>query len=104
MDKSILEVVHESVKDLQDIGLVDTVTMKHFGVLCNHMKPVKELSPEEIKKIRKHEKLSQPIFAHLLNVSSSTVKHWETGDKVPGGAALKLLNIVRRYGIQVAFC
>jgi putative transcriptional regulator len=104
MDKSILEVVHESVKDLHDIDLVDAVTMRHFDVLCNNLSPVKELSPAEIKKIRVREKLSQPIFAHILNVSPSTVKHWETGDKQPSGAALKLLNVVEKKGIGVVFC
>lgn len=104
MNKSILEAVHESVKDLHDIGLVDEVTMKHFDVLCGYLPPVKELSPAEIKKIRKREKLSQPIFAHILNVSASTVKHWEIGDKTPSGAALKLLNIIKKQGLEVAFC
>lgn len=102
MDKSILEVVHESAKDLHDIGLIDTITMRHFDALCDHVSPVKELSPGEIKKMRLHERLSQPIFAHILNVSSSTVKHWEIGDKQPSGAALKLLNIIKKNGIAVA--
>lgn len=34
MDKSITEVVHESVKGLYDVGLVDAKTMKNFDVLC----------------------------------------------------------------------
>jgi putative transcriptional regulator len=104
MDKTILEVVRESIEDLHEIGLIDAVTMKHFDVLCNHLPPVEELSPATIKKIRKREKLSQPIFAHILNVSSSAVKHWETGDKKPSGAALKLLNIIKKQGVGVALC
>jgi len=104
MDKSILEVVHESVEDLHKIGLVDTITMHHFDTICNHLPRVKELSPKKIKEIRVREKLSQPIFAHILNVSPSTVKHWETGEKHPSGAALKLLNMVEKNGVNIIFC
>ena len=104
MNKSILDVVHESVSDLHEIGLVDTLTMKHFNALCNHLSPVKDLSPKEIKTIREREKFSQPVFAHILNVSPSTVKHWEAGDKHPSGAALKLLNMINKNGASVAFC
>ena len=98
MNKSILKTVHESVKSLYDAGLVDVVTMHEFDAMC--LPPVKKLSPTEIKKLRLHEKLSQPVFAHILNVSPSTVKHWEVGDKQPNGAALKLLNVISQKGMQ----
>jgi len=98
MDKSILEIVHKSVKSLYDAGLVDTVTMHEFNAMC--LPPIKELSSTEIKNLRLREKLSQPVFAHVLNVSSSTVKHWETGNKHPSGAALKLLNVISQRGMS----
>jgi putative transcriptional regulator len=98
MDKSILETVHESAKSLYDAGLVDVVTMHEFDAMC--LPPVKELSSTEIKKIRLREKLSQPVFAHVLNVSPSTIKHWEAGDKQPSGAALKLLNVISQRGMS----
>jgi putative transcriptional regulator len=98
MNKSILKTVHESVKSLYDAGLVDTVTMHEFDALC--LPPIKELSAKEIKKIRLREKVSQPILAHVLNVSPSTVKHWESGDKHPSGAALKLLNVIYQRGMS----
>jgi len=98
MDQSIIEVVHESAKDLYDIGLIDAVTMRKFDAMCLPM--VKKLSPSQIKKIRARARLSQPVFAHVLNVSPSTIKHWEIGDKQPSGAALKLLNIVEQKGIR----
>ena len=40
------------------------------------------------------------MFARVLNASVSTVQKWETGDKTPGGPALKLLHIVRDKGMQ----
>jgi putative transcriptional regulator len=98
MDKSILETVHESVKSLYDIELVDAVTMREFDAMC--LPSIKELSSAEIKKIRIREKLSQPVFAYFLNVSPSTVKHWEAGNKHPSGAALKLLNVIAQRGMS----
>jgi len=34
MDKTILETVHESAKDLHEIGLVDAITMREFDSLA----------------------------------------------------------------------
>ena len=98
MDKSILEVVHESAADMQEIGLIDTITMREFDAIC--LPEVKEMKPKNIKELRKREKISQPVLAMFLNVSPSTVKHWERGEKHPNGAALKLLNIIVRKGLQ----
>lgn len=97
MKKSIIEVVHESAKGLYDAGLVDTVTMRELDSLC--LPEIRKLKPQEIKKIRLHEKISQSVLAKYLNVSLSTVQHWETGEKKPSGAALKLLNIVADKGL-----
>ncbi|EKD45790.1 MAG: DNA-binding protein [uncultured bacterium] len=98
MKKSILKTVHKSVKSLYDAGLVDITTMHEFDAMC--LSPIKELSPTEIKKIRLRAKISQPVFAHVLNVSPSTVKHWESGNKYPNGAALKLLNVISQRGMR----
>lgn len=99
MEKSILEVVHESAKDMYAIGAIDAITMKNYEALC--LPPVKPFSPLEIKMMRLKEKLSQPIFALLLNTSVSTVKQWEQGDKKPSGIALKLLNLVAQNGVNI---
>ncbi len=47
-----------------------------------------------IKKIRKKGHYSQSIFAKVLNVSIKTVQSWESGERVPSHAALRLLEIV----------
>jgi len=99
MKESILEIVHESAKAMNAVGAIDAITMKNYDSLC--LPPVKLLSPVEIKAIRLKEKLSQPIFALVLNTSVSTVKQWEQGDKKPSGIALKLLNLVKRKGIEI---
>jgi putative transcriptional regulator len=98
MKESPLKVLHETMNDLYQAGVIEKITMKKFDTLC--LSPVQSLSPEEIKAIRERENLSQPVFAEILNVSPSSVKHWEIGDKFPSGAALKLLNIVRNNGLS----
>lgn len=99
MKKSILDVIHDSVKDLHDVGLVDAKTMHTFDALC--LPPIRKLSPQQIKRLRLKERVSQPVFASYLNASASTVKKWERGEKHPTGPALKLLNIVAQKGLGI---
>ncbi|MBA4723538.1 MULTISPECIES: helix-turn-helix domain-containing protein [Alloalcanivorax] len=99
MDKSILDVVHEGAKDLQNAGVLDEVTMREFDALC--LPPVKKYTAVQIKQIRTRNKASQAVFAAYLNTSPSTVQKWERGAKSPNGPSLKLLNLVDRKGIEV---
>ncbi len=95
---SLLEVGHEMAQGLYDAGIIDATTMREFDVLC--LSPVEELSPLQIKKLRLREKVSQLVFAKILNISASTVKQWEQGEKHPRGTSLKLLNLVAQKGLQ----
>ncbi len=100
--KSISEVVHESISDLHEIGLVDEMTMRKFDAQC--LPEVKQYTAAQIKAIRQANKLSQAVFAQYLNTSVETVKKWEArgaASKRPNGAALKLLSIVDQYGLSV---
>lgn len=38
-------------------------------------------------------KVSQAVLAQAMNVSVKTVQSWEQGDRVPTGAALRLVNV-----------
>lgn len=99
MDKSILEVVHESAKGLYDAGIIDVTTMHEFDTLC--LPPIKELTAKEIKTLRLKEHVSQAVFAKYLNISSSTIKQWEQGEKRPRGTSLKLLNLIALKGLSI---
>ena len=57
-------------------------------------------TPAQIKALREANHVSQPVFARHLNTSESTVEKWETGAKKPNGAALKLLSLVQKHGLQ----
>jgi len=99
MADSILDVVHNSAQELHDAGLMDEMTMREFDALC--LPPITQYSASQIKQIRTRSKASQAVFAAYLNTSRSTVQKWEQGVKKPNGAALKLLNLVDRKGLDV---
>lgn len=51
-------------------------------------------------RLRMREQVSQPVFAHYLNVRKDAVSKWERGEKRPDGPLLKLLNLVKAKGLQ----
>ena len=95
----ILEAVHETAQGLQKAGVMDQVTLREFDRLC--LPPVEPLQPAQIKRIRETSRVSQAVFAALLNTSLSTVQKWEIGQKRPTGTALKLLHLVQKRGLEV---
>jgi putative transcriptional regulator len=99
MADSILDVVHNSAQELHDAGLMDEMTMREFDALC--LPAITQYSASQIKQIRTRSKASQAVFAAYLNTSRSTVQKWEQGMKKPNGAALKLLNLVDRKGLDI---
>lgn len=99
MNKSILEVVHDSAKELNDVGMMKDVTLRDFDALC--LPPIKEYTAIQIKRIRTKNKASQSVFAEYLNISKSTVQKCEQGKKKPNGPSLKLLNLVAEKGLEV---
>jgi putative transcriptional regulator len=56
--------------------------------------PPMEYKAKDIKKIRAKRRYSQSVFAAVLNVSVKTVQSWESGERFPSHAALRLLEIV----------
>ncbi|MFO1217116.1 MAG: DNA-binding transcriptional regulator [Burkholderiaceae bacterium] len=78
---------------------MDQITLREFDQFC--APPVAPLGPEQIKRIREASRVSQAVFARLLNTSLSTVQKWEVGQKRPTGTALKLLHLVRKRGLEV---
>ncbi len=96
---AILEAVRETAKGMHAAGVMDRVTLREFDRLC--LPPVEALKPEQIKKIREKSRVSQAVFAALLNTSASTVQKWEIGQKRPTGTALKLLHLVQKRGLEI---
>ena len=96
---AILEAVLQTAKGLHKAGVMDQLTLREFDRLC--VPPVEPLKPDQIKKIREATRVSQAVFAALLNTSLSTVQKWEIGQKKPTGTALKLLHLVQKRGLEV---
>jgi putative transcriptional regulator len=53
-----------------------------------------DLRAREVLRLRQQLKMSQGVFARMLNVSSKTVQSWEQGERRPSRAALRLLQIL----------
>jgi putative transcriptional regulator len=95
-----LESIHQSAEALFTIGAIGKTTLREFDESCLATVPAQMLA-EQIKHLRESSHVSQPVFAHYLNTSASTVKQWESGEKQPSGMALKLLSIVQKHGLQI---
>lgn len=94
----ILDEVRETARGLLGAGLISKRRMSEFEALC-HL-DVDEMAPKQIKSLREKARLSQAVFAAVLNTSVSTVQKWEIGDKKPSGPSLKLLNLIERKGLE----
>ena len=90
-----LAAVHEVALGLVEAGAMDK---RGFDALC--LTPVELFSHEEIRALRLRENASQAVFALHLNVTTGLVRQWERGKKQPSGAALKLLTLAARKGLQ----
>ena len=93
----IFEAVHETASDLHRLGFIDKRKMRKFDVLC--LDPIPAYDSEKIRTLRDQLQLSQAVLASVLNISLSTVRKWEVGDKHPSGPSLKLLNLLDLKGL-----
>lgn len=99
MKKSrLLSEVRATGRGLATVGALDQQTMRDIEALCQP--PVHELSAKQIRAIRDRTRMSQAVFAAVLNASVSTVQKWEIGEKRPGGPSLKLRNVIERKGVD----
>ena len=96
---AILEAVQSTARGLHKAGVMDRLTLREFDRLS--LPAVAPLKPEQIKHIRESSRVSQGVFARLLNTSVSTVQKWEVGQKKPTGTALKLLQLVKAHGLKI---
>ncbi|MFT3907242.1 MAG: DNA-binding transcriptional regulator [Steroidobacteraceae bacterium] len=98
MGSKIVESLRDDLAALHEAGAIGKVTMREFDALCPP--PVREFSADDIKRLRERLNFSQPVFAHHLHTTASTVRKWEQGDTRPAGPALKLLNLIADKGLR----
>jgi putative transcriptional regulator len=93
----------EAMRGLHKVGAIgaaelEKTTLRMLG--RDALPKVADLSPAEIARVRERAGVSQAVLAGFLNVAVNTVSQWERGERKPTGAALKLLHVVKRSGIE----
>lgn len=94
----------ETADDMHSVGILNDatygkITMRHLGK-SQKTPQAKPMTPGQIRKMRETAKMSQAVFAHHLNVTPGYISQLECGAKEPKGAALALLNVIRRRGMN----
>lgn len=91
--------IQSAAQGLHRAGGISKTTLREYDELC--IAAIPEFNAKDIKRIREHAHVSQPVFARYLNTSESTVQKWEAGQKKPSGMAVRLLSIVEKHGLAV---
>jgi putative transcriptional regulator len=93
----------ETAGDMRTAGILDKathdrITVRHLG--AEKTPKMAPLRPAQIRAMRERANMSQAVFARYLNLTVGYVSQLERGTKRPTGAALALLNVIRRKGIE----
>lgn len=83
---------------LLDWSTYDKITMRHLGAAGSPK--AAPVTAEQIRRMRQRARMSQAVFAHHLNLTVGYISQLERGAKRPTGAALALLNVIKRKGIE----
>jgi putative transcriptional regulator len=94
----------ETAGDMRRGGLLDAAEHDKITMRLLHREAapaiVEAMSAQEIRVIRTRARMSQAVFAYILNVTAGYVSQLERGAKRPTGPALALLNVIKRKGIE----
>jgi putative transcriptional regulator len=98
-----MEALLDTAKDMKNTGILDEtayekITMRHLNKKDKSL--IEPLTGEEIRIMREQAHMSQAVFARYLNVTVGYASQLEHGAKHPTGAALVLLNVIHRKGIE----
>ncbi|MGH6814546.1 MAG: helix-turn-helix domain-containing protein [Hyphomicrobiaceae bacterium] len=99
MDAAILE----TAKGLHRVGIVsddDAVKITMRLVDKDKLPTVAPPTADGIRAIRDRAGVSQAVFARYLNLTVGHVSQLDRGEKRPRGAAAKLLDAIRRKGLD----
>ena len=101
---SIDSILLETARDMLEAGLMDRagyqkITMRH---LKNSAATggIAAIAAGQIRAMRERARMSQGVFAQVLNISPGYVSQLERGLKQAEGATLKLLSMIQRKGIE----
>jgi putative transcriptional regulator len=99
----LTEALLETAKDMKSAGILgeaayEKITMRHLGIKDKSV--IEPLTGDEIRMMREQAHMSQAVFARYLNLTVGYVSQLERGAKRPTGAALVLLDVIHRKGIN----
>jgi putative transcriptional regulator len=83
---------------LLDRAAYDKITMRHLGP--QGRPKVAPVTAAQIRAMRERANMSQAVFAGHLNITPGYLSQLERGAKHPTGAALALLSVIKRKGID----
>lgn len=92
----------ETARDMHASGLLtraahEKITMRHTGI---PPAVTVTLTGKDIRALRERANLSQAVLATYLNVTAGYISQLERDAARPKGAALVLLDVIRRKGIE----
>ena len=93
MSRNIFEEISEGFEALAQ-EREGKVTLRTHAV---PLKPVPELSAEELVALRKKLHLSRSVFARYLRTEPRTLESWEQGRTKPNAQAVLLIRLVEHY-------
>jgi putative transcriptional regulator len=96
----------ESAEDMHRTGMLGDKAYRRIIIRLlgkAAIENTKPISGPEIRKMRLRENMSQATFASRFNFTPSYISKWERGVSQPRGAALVLLNLIRRRGFEAIF-
>jgi putative transcriptional regulator len=99
-ENRILDEMLEMANALHGHALISKPDMAKMKLICQSPP---QYRPEDVTAIRVEKaKVSQSVFASILNVSVSAVQKWESpsSGKHPSGAAAKLLQLIEKKGLE----
>ena len=89
--KPLFERLKDSLEEAEKFAAGE-LTLKTFTV----PEPPPTYTPARVARVRKSLRMSQGVFAHVLNVSTKTVRSWEQGLREPTQAAQRLLEVLEK--------
>lgn len=92
VEDEVLATAHGLAVALHRVGALDEHGMREMDRLCPEPRP--DYGERDVKRIRAATRMSQPVFARLLEVDKSAVAQWERGARRPSGPALRLLEVL----------
>lgn len=103
---SRLKQLQEMAHSFNEIGAVSDETVKRLDTriraqeIREKLPKIMVMEGKDIRAMRDRLGISQAGLAYTMNMTVASISKWERGEKKPNGAALRLLNILDRKGIE----